>query len=313
MRVLSLFDGISAGYLALKRAGIQVEKYYASEIDRYAISISKKNFPEIIQVGDVTKLNAKDLGRIDLLIGGSPCQGFSFAGKGLNFEDPRSKLFFEYTRILGQTRAKYFLFENVKMKQEYQDIISWHLGIRPIEINSALVSAQNRNRLYWTNIKNISQPIDRKVILQDIIENGIVDREKSYCIDANYFKSGNLKNYFDKGRRQLVFPNLTCGVSRGRYLINGIRQSHKMKTKTLTTIQKDNLLIDRNSLQYRKLTPIECERLQTFPDNYTEGISNTQRYKCLGNSWTVDVIAHIFGHIGKTKPSTGYQYCLFQF
>ena len=306
MNVLSLFDGISAGQVALERAGIKVDKYYASEIDKYAIQVTQKNYPDTVQIGDVTKVSyengileyenvMQDVGKIDLLIGGSPCQGFSFAGKQLNFEDDRSKLFFEYVRLLEETKPKYFLLENVKMKKEYQDVITKYLGVEPIEINSALVSAQTRKRLYWTNIPNIEQPKDKKIMLKDVIEGeGIkvdreksfaiiasigrttpreyfyknqgqmvfVDRDKAYCIDANYYKGANWQQYISKARRQLVIEFIN-----NNYLV-------------------------------RKLTPIECERLQTLPDNYTEGISNTQRYKCLGNSFTVDVIAHILKGIG---------------
>ena len=211
MKVLSLFDGISCGMVALERAEIKVDTYYASEIDKYAIQISEKNYPNIVRLGDVTKWQDWDIdwASIDLLIGGSPCQGFSFAGKQLNFNDPRSKLFFEFVDILNHIK-KYnpevkFLLENVKMKKEYQEVISGYLGVEPIEINSALVSAQNRVRLYWTNIPGIKEPTDKGLLLKDIIEKGFVDNDKSYCIDANYFKGGNLKSYFEKHRRQLVF------------------------------------------------------------------------------------------------------------
>lgn len=260
MNVLSLFDGMSCGQLALSKLGIEVENYYASEIDKYAISICKKNFPDTHHIGDVLDIKGKDLPQIDLLIGGSPCQGFSFAGKMLNFEDPRSKLFFEYVRLLKETKPKFFLLENVKMKQEHQDIISDQLGVKPIEINSALVAPHRRKRLYWTNIPGVGQPEEKETVLSDVIENGWVDREKSYCLDASYYKGGSLKLYFEKSRRQLVFTSE-----------KGVEPK-----------------------AFRKLLPIECERLQTVPDNYTEGVSNSQRYKMLGNGWTIDVIAHIF-------------------
>jgi len=351
MIILSLFDGISAGQVALDREGIHVSDYYASEVDKYAIKVTQANFPNTIQVGCVTDWRTWDIPYVDLLIGGSPCQGFSFAGKQLNFDDPRSKLFFEYVDILNHFKPKYFLLENVKMKKEYQDVISECLGVQPIEINSALVSAQNRRRLYWTNIPEIRQPGDEGVLLKHIIESDMVDRDKAHCLDANYFKGGNLKSYFEKHRRQLVFsrdglchvgdadlkgndsikrvysaegksptlttmggghrePKILYGAMRGRYLVDGKRQDGKMltaglttqrlevrqdeKTNTLTTVQKDNNVVNSETLSYRKLTPLECERLQTFPDNYTNHVSNTQRYKALGNSWTVDVIAHIF-------------------
>ena len=330
MNILSLFDGMSCGQIALDKLGIPVTNYFASEIDKYAIEIAKKNYPSTIHLGDVTQVKGDDLPQIDLLIGGSPCQGFSFAGKQLNFDDPRSKLFFEFVRLLKETKPKYFLLENVKMKKEYQDVISQHLGVEPIEINSALVSAQNRKRLYWTNIPNVTQPEDKGIILRDILEDGDVDRDKNLCLDANYHKGGNLKQYFEKHRRQLVFNDVKCGAFRGHYLVDGKRQDHKMKTaglteqrleirkddktNTLTTVQKDNQVVyigdynpvfkdnycqfdvsgkghnsqqDRayysdkkhgclgasrletktkvmvDELHYRKLTPIECERLQT--------------------------------------------------
>jgi len=188
--VLSLFDGMSCGQIALNKTGISYGKYYASEIDKHAIKVTQTNYPNTIQLGDVTKIKGSDLPKIDLLIGGSPCQGFSFAGKGLNFEDPRSKLFFEFVRLKNETQPKYWLLENVKMKAEHQAIISELLGVQPIKINSGLVSAQNRERLYWANF-GIAQPTDKSVLLKDIIENGFIDRSKAYCIDANYWKGGN--------------------------------------------------------------------------------------------------------------------------
>ena len=218
MNVLSLFDGMSCGRLALERAGFPVTNYFASEIDKYAIEVARANYPDTVHLGDVTTVGTKH-GRlfyedengvgcgadIDLLIGGSPCQGFSWAGKRLNFDDPRSALFFEYVRLLRALKPRWFLLENVNMKQEHQDVITEHLGVKPVRINSNLVSAQNRDRLYWTNIPVRSMPENKRVYLKDILENGFTDRDKSHCIDANYFKGGNLKSYFQKNRRQLVF------------------------------------------------------------------------------------------------------------
>ncbi len=353
INVFSLFDGMSCGQLALKKSGVPIGIYHASEIDKWAIKVTKKNFPFTIQMGDITKLEdwrleviRKEIG-IDLVMGGSPCQGFSFAGKNLNFEDPRSKLFFDFVRVLKILKPKYFLLENVRMKKESQDIISEYLGVEPVAINSNLVSAQNRHRLYWTNIP-FDMPKDKGIVLSDILEDGVTDREKSHCLDANYFKGGNLKSYFKKHRRQLVFNN-KGGAIRGRYDKDGkIKQQLELrpddKTNSLTTVQKDNVvvrvpelksafgaciqvgeadlkghdIIKRvysrkgkaptlttmggghrepkvivDELTWRKLTPLECERLQTVPDGYTEGVSNTQRYKMLGNGWTVDVVAHI--------------------
>ena len=322
--------------------------------------VTKKNFPSTIQMGDITKLEdarleiiRKHIG-IDLVMGGSPCQGFSFAGKNLNFEDPRSKLFFDFVRVLKILKPKYFLLENVRMKKESQDVISEYLGVEPVAINSNLVSAQNRHRLYWTNIP-FDMPKDKGIILADILEDGVTDREKSHCLDANYFKGGNLKSYFEKHRRQLVFNN-KGGAIRGRYDKDGkIKQQLELrpddKTNSLTTVQKDNVVVSGciqvgeadlkghdiikrvyspkgkaptlttmggghrepkvivDELTWRKLTPLECERLQTVPDGYTEEVSNTQRYKMLGNGWTVDVVAHILKgirHNVKGKANWSY-------
>lgn len=284
MNILSLFDGMSCGQIALNRANIKYDNYYASEIDKYAIKVTQNNYPNTIQLGDIKDINGKDLPKIDLLIGGSPCQGFSFAGKQLAFNDPRSKLFFEYVRLLKEIKPKYFLLENVRMKKEYLNIISEYLNIKPICINSSLVSAQNRIRYYWTNIPNINQPENKNILLKNIIEHGYVDKDKSYCVDANYFKGGNLKSYFDKYRRQLVFEK-PHGNNKGGF-------NFKDKFNTLRTATSHGYAI-LDGIKWRKLTPIECERLQTVPDNYTNYVSNTQRYKMLGNGWTVDVIAHI--------------------
>jgi len=365
MNVLSLFDGMSCGRIALDRLGIQVDNYFASEVDKYAIQVAKANYPDTIHIGDVRDVMWPETFegmKIDLLLGGSPCQGFSFAGKRLNFDDPRSKLFFEYVRILKECKPKYFLLENVRMKQESQDIITEYLGVEPVAINSSLLSAQNRYRLYWTNIP-FDMPNDLGIKLQDILEdNFITDRDKAHCIDANYFKGGNLKSYFEKHRRQLVFsedglchvgdadlkghgynrrvyhpdgksPSL-CAASGGnlepkivvnpasivgRRLQEGVRKDNDKtvpitqclevhehdKSRCLSTISKDTLISLLSEGRYpdaysnemrplwRKLTPLECERLQTVPDNYTNHVSNSQRYRMLGNGWTVDVIAHI--------------------
>jgi len=344
INVFSGFDGMSCGQLALQKAGIPVGTYHASEIDKPAMKVTTKNFPFTLHMGDITKLEdwrlefIRDEIGIDLVIGGSPCQGFSFAGNQLNFDDPRSKLFFDFVRVLKILKPKYFLLENVRMKKESQDIISEYLGVEPVAINSNLVSAQNRHRLYWTNIP-FDMPEDKGIILADILEDGVTDREKSHCLDANYFKGGNLKSYFEKHRRQLVFNN-KGGAIRGRYDKDGkIKQQLELrpddKTNTLTTVQKDNVVVSGciqvgeadlkgfdiikrvyspegkaptlttmggghrepkvivDELTWRKLTVKECERLQTVPDGYTEGVSNTQRYKMLGNGWTVDVVAHI--------------------
>ena len=174
MNVLSLFDGMSCGQLALNRLGIEYDTYYASEIDKYAIKVTQANFPDTIQVGDVTQVKADDFKgvKIDLILAGSPCQGFSKAGKQLNFDDPRSKLFFEFIRLVKELQPKYFLLENVNMKKESRDIITKYTGVEPIDINSSLLSAQNRRRLYWTNIPNVTQPEDKGIVLKDILDVG---------------------------------------------------------------------------------------------------------------------------------------------
>ena len=337
MKVLSLFDGMSCGQLALKRAGIQVEKYFASEIDKYAIEITQKNFPETIQVGDICKLDPCDFQEVDLILAGSPCQGFSFAGKQLAFDDPRSALFFEFIRLLQAIKPKYFLLENVPMKLEFLQIITEQVSlcypdyqgvdlfsgvIKPISINSSLVSAQSRQRYYWTNIPGVEQPEDKGILLKDVLEDNFdSERNKSYCIDANYYKGANVDQYKKKSRRQLVNkPKQGGGRLVGRaYDVDGKRadrfgdsvagKTHQMlelrqdeKSNTLSTAFKDTIVVNEDLL-WRKLTPLECERLQTVPDNYTEGVSNTRRYQMLGNGWTVDVIAHILKNIDeRQKP-----------
>ena len=560
MNVLSLFDGMSCGRIALDRLNIPVTSYYASEIDKYAIQVSEANYPDIIRLGDVCDVKAEDLPKIDLLIAGSPCQGFSFAGKQLAFDDPRSALFFEFVRLLKECKPKYFLLENVRMKKEFLDIISEQVGCEPIFINSALVSAQNRQRYYWTNIPGIEQPEQRGIVLRDILEttpadptlmsdsfvarqkkniNGkcLVDqnKEKAASLSAmEYVKNGRQGDYlacddegvpqdnpseFDKNldkmtnkdgkaycvtarytaaepensmqrkqrtmvpvipethdtpkkihdiprdilkdneRQRRVYaeegksPSLlarsdspkimkethdtpkqvgtavdinghdvlkrvyspdgksptvnTCqgGNREPKVLVdvramtevrspeaNQIRYAHKKKTgkdwsprhmrhlverddekmntltgaltkqhilkitekeakggrmvgraydkegkrmdrdgtsvaglttqmlelrkdaksNAITTVGKDSLVVE-NDVYWRKLTPVECERLQTVPDNYTDCVSNTQRYKMLGNGWTIETICHIFKNMqlaedGKELPkSTGQQ------
>lgn len=348
MNVLSLFDGMSCGQIALKKAGIKVDAYYASEIDKYAMKVTQHNFPDTIQLGDVTKVFAKDLSKIDLIIGGSPCQGFSFAGKGLNFEDPRSKLFFEFVRLIKECTPKYFFLENVKMEKEYEAIISEHLGVEPIEINSSLVSAQNRKRLYWTNIPGITQPNDKKITWGNVREHGVnaqsyyytekamqwlgrvsqkknktltvhADTDKMQMLEASHNKKYSNQRFF--GIVDLPSDGQTVAAMRGRYLVDGKRQDAKQETKgltkqyiefrydgktnALTTVGKDNIVvpftlpnrIPADEFFFRYITPLECERLQTVPDGYTSAVSNTQRYRMLGNGWTVDVIAHIFSYL----------------
>lgn len=382
MVVLSVFDGMSCGQIALNRAGIPIEKYYASEVDNYAIQISKKNYPGTIQLGDITKIKGKNffLNEIDLLIGGSPCQGFSFAGKQLNFDDPRSKLFFEYVRLVKELKPKYFLLENVKMKKEFQDIISEHLGVEPIEINSALVSAQNRKRLYWCNW-SVEMPVDKEIFLKDIVLSDVLPvvlhnlyggfKEKAVRVFENKTPTlrtaaggGHVPHFVKKGNKELE-KVLTFTERRTEEAKRIRRESQKTgkdfsprrmkevvprldgKSNCLTSaLTIEHLVLTKKALKYmgkkvkggrshwdfkhhsdiknekssavvanffkgvpynvfkdwdciRKFHPIECERLQTVPDNYTDGVSNTQRYKMLGNGFTVDVIAHILKQIKK--------------
>ena len=464
MKVMSLFDGMSCGQIALKKLGAKVDTYYASEIDKYAMKVAKENFPNIVHLGDVTTVKREDFSpifKLDLLIGGSPCQGFSKSGNRLNFEDPRSKLFFEFVRILKEFKPKYFLLENVVMNKESRDIISEYLGVEPIEINSNLVSAQSRRRLYWTNIPNVTVPEDKGIVIKDILEdNGIADIvinqgkqlqkadiKKSHCLMARDYKGfgnqamtgirfkkdsviskdglnhvgneieivkvrkhevdiknlqthlryhkrkhknltisqiafycevpktqaehwfrtdnsfsipdpkawdllksclGIITSQFDKSitefeYREGVFeqssrvyhvegkaPTLTSTLAskqkvyipldkvesknglilKGHAELNGHDVLKRVydkdgKSPTLNTCGGGNRepKISLGDKQWRKLTPLECERLQTVPDNYTSSVSNTQRYKMLGNGWTVDVIAHLFKNI-TTKGET---------
>ncbi len=381
MNVLSLCDGISCGQQALKELGIPVAKYYASEVDKYAISVTQKNFPDTIQIGDITKVKGADLPKIDLIIGGTPCQGFSFAGKQLAFDDPRSKLFFEYVRICKEVLPNYFFLENVRMKKEYLDVITETMGVEPILINSALVSAQNRRRYCWTNIPGICQPEDKGIMLKEVVheyadtelsekelnymlrsnikwhkegacrmtKNLMHGENKAYCVTANihkgvpynafynvlneyivpfdktlqildkevqrgkvgYFRKDSQANrvYYIHGKACTLCGDAGGGAAKmSQYLFgciepnrlnkyqNGQRFSEGKKFYMLTTKAKHGILIEG---YIRKLTPIECERLQTLPDNYTEGCSNSQRYKMLGNSWTCEVIKHLFKGLNK--------------
>jgi DNA (cytosine-5)-methyltransferase 3A len=410
MKVLSLFDGMSCGRIALDRLGIAVDTYYASEIDKYAIEVAQKNYPDTIHVGDVTQLNADDFQDVDLILAGSPCQGFSFAGKQLAFDDPRSALFFEFIRLLKAIKPKYFLLENVKMKKEFLEVITDQVSacypefqghdlfggrIEPILINSSLVSAQSRQRYYWTNIPNIQQPEDKGIILRDILETDAIsdefihgqksvdymnrgnekwqqagnrradryeqsaDKEKSFAITANWHK-GVPYNYFKETRltkpkqvgmaseisghdilKRVYSPdgksptlnahgggntepkvmvdkshpikanyykssraNFENDQSKGgKFSATGVPVRSKIRNKSKTVRSGGRDSYDRHEwdsvdeLHWRKLTPLECERLQTVPDNYTNHVSNTQRYKMLGNGWTVDVIAHILSNM----------------
>jgi len=472
MNVLSLFDGMSCGRIALDRLGVKVDQYYASEIDKYAIQVTQENWPDTIQLGDVVDIKVKDLPKIDLLLAGSPCQGFSFAGKQLAFDDPRSALFFEFVRILKECNPKYFLLENVRMKKEFLDIITQQVGVEPVLINSALVSAQNRQRYYWTNIPGIEQPENRGIVLRDILETDADtylseeaiaymkrgsekwsggksraehyikhESKKSNCLTANMHKGvpygvisldkpkqvgtasdinghdilkrvyspdgksptlnahggGNTepkvvvdvrsmtevrndeanriraehkkktgKDWSPRSMRHLVEREdeksnaLTSALTKQHILkitedvvvqsyrevrteeAKRLRRESKQKTGKdhtpfrakelvaredgkvgtvtpgLNNDHKISLTRDKSSdVYWRRLTPRECERLQTVPDDYTASVSNTQRFKMLGNGWTIEVICHILknmktieegGEVPKTKGQQGFDF-----
>ena len=269
--VLSVFDGMSCGQLALQRAGIEYKEYYASEIDKHAISVTQHNFPNTKQLGSITELKTENLPIIDLFIGGSPCQSFSSFGNGKGF-DGKSGLFWEYVRVLKELRFKNpnikFILENVNMKKEWCDIISNELGVEPIAFNSNLVSAQNRDRLYWTNI-NFIVPGDKNILFNDILEN-LPFRKIPKC----FYKNWGDKMRIDKGLNWVKNKKANC-----------------LTTKNCHTNQ---YLLNEDKSLCRLLTANEFEKLQTVPLNYTNIVSNTERFKMLGNGWTVDVIAHIF-------------------
>jgi len=327
INVLSLFDGMSCGQIALERAGIPVNEYYASEIDKYAIAVTMKNYPDTMQLGDINHVTFFNLPKIDLLCGGSPCQGFSVAGKQLNFDDPRSKLFFEFVRLKNEIQPKYFFLENVKMKKEYQDVISKYLGVEPVEVNSALVSAQNRKRLYWTNIPGFEIPEDRKVFLIDILESNVSDlyyhseaainymnrsvadgrnhwdfahhsdsrKNKSAAITANFKKGVPYNVLIERNKVNQLNPYSGCSTNQPK-MQHRIFSSEGKSTALTEFSGRLSIYPDKDSL-IRKLTPIECERLQTIEDNHTDCVSNTQRYKMIGNGWNIDTIVEFFKNI----------------
>ena len=271
MNVLSLFDGMSCGQIALERAGIKVDNYYASEIDEKAIKITQHNYPNTKQIGSVVNVKGVDLPKIDLLFGGSPCQSFSNAGKGEGFKG-ESGLFWEFLRVLKEVNPKYFMLENVKMKKEWQDIISEALGVQPILINSSLVSAQNRERLYWTNIPNVNLPQNKGIKLQDVINN-------------EYKFKPLTKWFFSKwGEKQKI---------------DTLRTIFAEKSFCLTTNKSHskNYYLSKDRSMARMLERDEVEMLQTVPSGYTNCVSKTAAHHALGNGWTIDVIAHIFRNI----------------
>lgn len=299
INVLSVFDGMSCGQIALKKAGVKYDKYYASEIDKYAIKTTQKNYPDTIQLGDIQKIDEEildSLGEIDLLIGGSPCQGFSFAGKMLNFEDVRSKLFFEYVRIKEYIKPKYFLLENVPMKKEHEKVITDFLQVEPLKIDASLVSAHGRTRLYWTNIPFTNDIKKKDITLNDIIDFSV---DKGFP-EQKFSDSSSCKERMIKATRNgdEKAYSMTATMHKGM-AANGITnvfyeigRDKLLDTETLRSVLS-NKKLNNKKYTWRKITPTECEKIQTVPIGYTEGVSNTQRYKMLGNGWTVDVIAHI--------------------
>ena len=375
MNVLSLFDGMSCTRIALERLGIDVNHYYASEIDKYAMKVSEENYPNIIQIGDVTDWQSWDIdwSSIDLVIGGFPCQSWSLAGRQLGDKDERGKLFWVMLdvmkKVIENNPNAYYLMENVKMKKEFEEYITFHTeqalpNVNKYLINSALVSAQNRVRYYWTNIPGVEQPEQRGMVLRDILENKEIDglsekaiaymnrgsekytgtktraehyikheSKKSNCLTANMHKgvpygviaidkpiqvgeaidiNGHdiLKRVYSEDGKSPTLntctggnrePKVLAGAWRGRYKADGSTEQKLEvrrggKTNSLTTVQKDNVVV-KDEVYWRKLTPIECERLQTVPDDYTNHVSNTQRYKMLGNGFTVEVICHILNNM----------------
>jgi DNA (cytosine-5)-methyltransferase 3A len=279
--VLSLFDGMSCGQIALNKLGIKYDNYYASEIDEPAMSVTQFNYPNTIQMGSITELKSSQLPKIDLLFGGSPCQSFSNAGNGTGF-DGKSGLFYDFVRLLKECKPTYFLLENVKMKKEWQDIISEELGVQPIKINSNLVSAQNRERLYWTNIPVVGLPDDKKIYIEDILDTNF---------DSKYWlKERNTELLSNKVSIEGA-PDICC--------IDVYNKKFKKdrKSPTLTLPHHNSLRLLQDG-KFRKLTPNECERLQTVPVDYTNtGIADIHRYSMLGNGWTIDVITFIFSFI----------------
>lgn len=298
IKVISCFDGISCGMVALERAGIKVDEYYASEIDKHAIEVSKKNYPNIKHIGDVTKVKGENLPKIDLLIGGSPCQGLSSSDVYLKDGEygvngtGKSRLFWEYVRAFKTIKPKYFLFENVaSMRKEDIKIITEQLGVQPVKIDSILFSAQIRRRLYWTNIP-INVPLERQtgIKLENILQTELP-------LDRYYLKEGTVKYILSQGTGGWRSGNLQINPTFSRPVVASCWKMHRADTDTYisTTHQP------QNRTNIRKLTPLECERLQTLPDNYTflgniNSISKLDkiRYECIGNGWTVDVIVHIF-------------------
>ena len=311
---MSLFDGISCGRVALDRAEIKVDNYLASEIEKEAIEVALKNYPNTTPLGDINNLTNEELAKlpkIDLILAGSPCQGFSRNGIGLNFDDPRSKLFFKFIEILNWIKENNnpevkFILENVEMKKEWEKVITEYVDEPSMNINSTLVSAQKRPRLYWTNIKNVTQPVDKGITLKDILES---DVSSDYDLSEELLKSKSvefvngttIERFIDRSSGEIVVRNATKlgyliaeeGDSINLSLPNSKTRRGRVgkgKSNTLDT-QCNQAVVDNGRI--RRFTITELERLQTLPDGYTEGIAEGKRKKAIGNGWTVDVIAHI--------------------
>lgn len=318
MNVLSLFDGISCGMIALDKLGINVNNYFASEIDENAIKISKANYPNIKHIGDVTKItkdNIKNMPKIDLILGGSPCQGFSNNGKGLNFNDPRSKLFFDFVNILNWVREVNnknvkFLLENVKMKKEWENIITQYVKVKPIEINSKLLTAQNRPRLYWSNIDNIDIPKDAGIELINILDKNVKfdfinheglkicksisenSRNLIYRVDNEVrIKQATKQGYIVANEGDGINLSFPCSLSRRGRVIKG--KSNCLDTSCNICVYIDNSI--------RRFTINELEKLQGLPIGYTNHVSDRSRMKAIGNGWTIDVIEHILRNLVDTE------------
>lgn len=339
INVLSLFDGISCGRLALNKANIPINKYYASEINEYSIKVAKKNFPDTIELGDVRDLKKENIdAKIDLLMGGSPCQSFSFIGhmdgmsttengikkdiltleeyldaknNGFKFNG-FSYLFWEYVRLLKEVKPKFFLLENVNMTKKWENVITNALGVKPIKINSSLLSAQNRKRLYWTNLPIKGIPKDSNILLKSILEDkenyenvgetltvqrSLPKLQTKYGYIPNMFNAYNSTEIIDKSPTLSLGSMVTSSCATTLFVKDDKSGCYCVKNNkiNINNLEYDTKLEDGNYI-LRKLTPIECERLQNLPDNYTDGVSDSQRYKMIGNGWTVNVIEWLFGH-----------------
>lgn len=344
INVLSLFDGISCGRLALNKANIPINKYYASEINEYSIKVAKKNFPDTIELGDVRNLKKETINnKIDLLIGGSPCQSFSFIGhmdgmsttengikkdiltleeyldakdKGFKFNG-FSYLFWEYVRILKDVNPKYFLLENVNMTKKWEKVITNALGVKPIRINSSLLSAQNRKRLYWTNLPIKGTPEDSNILLKSIfvaeynhenvgealtVQRSLPKLQKKYGYIPKMFNAYNSTEIIDKSPTLSLGSMVTSSCATTIFVKNEKFGCYSVKDNkiNINNFEYDTKLEDGKYI-LRKLTPVECERLQNLPDNYTNGVSDSQRYKMIGNGWTVNVIEWLVSHYPKEE------------